>query len=600
MPTNSLFDITLTANDGSNNIYISPDTSLNAMTLTFTNICATGSTGFQQYDNGNYTIGQLGINSSAIYLLFNGLLSNTVIAGITFNMPGWTAMLCNDAQNGNYWVLLPRSNVNITTGDSVSCTIQFPAVTGSANGGYVTCQYANVTAQGTKINGGEQLYVTLVYPAHTDGSAVAVPPLQFEIVGSNVVQRRNSVYDSTPSNTLSFRITNTSAQALIPGGTAALSTAPKLSIHFIQDNSNASGSLLSSSNVSGVQLNNLALYGNTLRLDYVSNSTPKTWTLTEETSNGTFLGTGVAASVTFDATGIKTDVAANTITMAVLQYSGFPGYEDGQLTAELQIVNPVPAPPADPQISDLFATPSVVNITHVNSTLVSVSFTVANAVLAELYLGRLCIKSIDNPMANGLYNASTYIASSTTFVLTATNSAGKTVTSAITVQVDSVPIGTIMMWSGDQRSIPAGWMICDGRSGGVPDLRERFIIGASGDHTYGATQAVTDPSGHYVGDTADGDTHTHSITTNTRNFTTNTDGQHSHTLVFNKTKDVEYDNSGSSNSYYHGDGSETTDNDSQSSIHSHTFTIPSLSGSADSQKAGLPPLYTLYFIIKMS
>lgn len=44
--------------------------------------------------------------------------------------------------------------------------------------------------------------------------------------------------------------------------------------------------------------------------------------------------------------------------------------------------------------------------------------------------------------------------------------------------VASVPIGFIGMWAGTISTIPSGWVLCDGGNG-TPDLRSRFIIGAS-------------------------------------------------------------------------------------------------------------------------
>jgi hypothetical protein len=41
-----------------------------------------------------------------------------------------------------------------------------------------------------------------------------------------------------------------------------------------------------------------------------------------------------------------------------------------------------------------------------------------------------------------------------------------------------LPSGVICMWSGNISTIPNGWLLCDG-SNGTPDLRSRFIIGAS-------------------------------------------------------------------------------------------------------------------------
>ncbi|MBI5164956.1 MAG: hypothetical protein HY985_13775 [Magnetospirillum sp.] len=44
----------------------------------------------------------------------------------------------------------------------------------------------------------------------------------------------------------------------------------------------------------------------------------------------------------------------------------------------------------------------------------------------------------------------------------------------------TVPEGAIMMWSGDPKVLPAGWVLCDGVKRGkheVPNLAGRFILG---------------------------------------------------------------------------------------------------------------------------
>ena len=56
-----------------------------------------------------------------------------------------------------------------------------------------------------------------------------------------------------------------------------------------------------------------------------------------------------------------------------------------------------------------------------------------------------------------------------------------------------VPIGAIMMWSGDKNDIPEGWFLCDGSertdkygtSKAVPDLRDKFIRGVGGSYAIG-------------------------------------------------------------------------------------------------------------------
>lgn len=50
----------------------------------------------------------------------------------------------------------------------------------------------------------------------------------------------------------------------------------------------------------------------------------------------------------------------------------------------------------------------------------------------------------------------------------------------------SIPVGTILMWSGQINQIPEGWALCDGQNG-TPDLRDRFVAGAGAGYTVGAT-----------------------------------------------------------------------------------------------------------------
>lgn len=59
----------------------------------------------------------------------------------------------------------------------------------------------------------------------------------------------------------------------------------------------------------------------------------------------------------------------------------------------------------------------------------------------------------------------------------------------------ALPTGIIMLWSGSIATIPAGWVLCDGGNG-TPDLRDRFIIGASGTITYGGTGSPTIAMAH--------------------------------------------------------------------------------------------------------
>lgn len=46
--------------------------------------------------------------------------------------------------------------------------------------------------------------------------------------------------------------------------------------------------------------------------------------------------------------------------------------------------------------------------------------------------------------------------------------------------------GMIILWSGNEDSIPAGWALCNGDNG-TPDLLDRFVIGAGASYSSGNT-----------------------------------------------------------------------------------------------------------------
>jgi len=53
---------------------------------------------------------------------------------------------------------------------------------------------------------------------------------------------------------------------------------------------------------------------------------------------------------------------------------------------------------------------------------------------------------------------------------------------------DNVPAGTVVMWTGDPSDTPDGWTLCDGTNpdgpdSEVPDLRNRFVVGAGDEYS---------------------------------------------------------------------------------------------------------------------
>jgi hypothetical protein len=104
----------------------------------------------------------------------------------------------------------------------------------------------------------------------------------------------------------------------------------------------------------------------------------------------------------------------------------------------------------------------------------------------------------------------------------------------------SIPIGGIIMWSGTIASIPTNWRLCDGTTYGslvTPDLRNRFIIGASLDtattHTTGGSSGITrahtsieTPTNYVTGGSKDAVvvSHNHGITDTGHHHTIGTGG----------------------------------------------------------------------------
>ena len=60
---------------------------------------------------------------------------------------------------------------------------------------------------------------------------------------------------------------------------------------------------------------------------------------------------------------------------------------------------------------------------------------------------------------------------------------------AMTLYIDSLPVGTITMWAGQAHQVPEGWHICDGTKG-TPNLQDNFPCGVpeGSSHLLGTTQ----------------------------------------------------------------------------------------------------------------
>jgi hypothetical protein len=144
--------------------------------------------------------------------------------------------------------------------------------------------------------------------------------------------------------------------------------------------------------------------------------------------------------------------------------------------------------------------------------------------------------------------------------------------------------GMIMLWSGSSATIPSGWLLCDG-SNSTPDLRNRFVVGATSTYAVGATGGSANAivvSHNHTATVA-----TTSLTGTITNQYTAGDTHGTTTGVFSQT-----------NITVDGDGGESRAgrNISFDGSHTHTATI-STEGSSGTN-ANLPPYYALCYIMK--
>ena len=88
-------------------------------------------------------------------------------------------------------------------------------------------------------------------------------------------------------------------------------------------------------------------------------------------------------------------------------------------------------------------------------------------------------------LANAVGGGVTQIVAGTNITLSPSGGTG-----AVTVNATATPTGfftgMIIPWVGVSPA-PAGWAICDGTTVGVPNLQDRFIIGASATYPFGSS-----------------------------------------------------------------------------------------------------------------
>jgi microcystin-dependent protein len=199
----------------------------------------------------------------------------------------------------------------------------------------------------------------------------------------------------------------------------------------------------------------------------------------------------------------------------------------------------------------------------------------------------------------------------------------------------SVPVGAIIMWGGSATSIPTNWVLCDGAqapttsllyaqliaqinpfgaTGKVPDLRERFIVGAAASNTSQNTTVTGNPyavgaiggSNEVTLTKAQIPKHTHKLDNGVDNALFDDGGLHNHKNNYTMNAMVEGGNV-PKQSTYGTDGSNEIGRTNNAIItdagsHKHTGntgdgTTDGLNGQSHENR---PPYYALCYIIKIN
>ena len=174
----------------------------------------------------------------------------------------------------------------------------------------------------------------------------------------------------------------------------------------------------------------------------------------------------------------------------------------------------------------------------------------------------------------------------------------------------SFPAGIIAMWSGSLIALPSGWALCDG-TGGTPNLRDRFIVGAGSAYAVGALggSLVTGAGGTHTHTEASAGGHDHGAVTGGTALSIAQMPAHDHTWSGTSTSE---DNNYTAGTKYLKEGSlannvaftETTSSVGSGATHTHSITAEaahshSINSVGDHTHSILPPYFALAYIIKL-
>ncbi len=507
---------------------------------------------------------------TALYVFFNGLLSNDEIAAIRWTAEGaveWKST-CYESRNDRYWVLSPTQDIAF----GHDATVAF--------------HLSNVLASTT---GMSPLSIELAGAEGLDGLRTSFSPA-VQVLNPPAVENKtlnlnvgfaggSTVYTceaaSPQSNALCLYLTNPLPEPLVPDGFDSRNRTPTFQLSLVFGD--GPGALTRLSEAEAIEVNIRNSFGNAWDpvVKQRQGNYPSWLLHPSANGGGTVLGTGEQASIAFDLTGIVTQLPQG-LTYAYLGFSNIPGYNDGYYALEIFKVDPV-------RIRSFTANPAAIsNATGPQSA--SLDFTVENAGYISISSSGFARPVSDQRLTDSV---TVSVQNTTTYTLTATHAiTGQQVAQAVTVSVSPdilhvTPIGMITLWHGVASQVPAGWALCDGQNG-TPDLRGRFVMGADSERF----QPANTGDGFLYLDVSHMPSHSHYAGASTN-------GRHGHITTF--------DNRGFSTEAHGGQGLTNNNNSSlwsrwtdQQGDHTHTITVQPTGGGKPIEI--LPRYYALHYI----
>jgi hypothetical protein len=309
----------LTNADGTQNVYITQDPTVNALTLTLTN----GLSDAIVFPPGTpVAYENLPPGKSAVYIYLNGLIDNTGIANIKLSVPGWAASTYADSTSSlQYLVVAPASQVTVQPGHALTFQLSNVLVQGSPRSSTADIQLAGAAGV-TPLQSDVSLFVNIASPPQPGKQALDVQ------IGFDTP----AVYTGQPQS-LTLHLVNSGQTALVPGGTNSWhGLTPTFQLTLIYGD--GPGALTTAANAANIAMNISNEYGNVWQPPqrHVQGQSPYWIMQPDPDGGGTVLGTGAQASIEFAVTGIDATLPAGldtAITVAYVSWHDVPGYNDG-------------------------------------------------------------------------------------------------------------------------------------------------------------------------------------------------------------------------------------------------------------------------------